>query len=112
MSSGKRLVRERFRDGVFKRAGWRCQGPGCAFASAPERAVQELDAHHVTNRNDLPNGGYVVENGIALCAPCHQKAEVFHQTGRAHPGFSPAELYAVIGSTLEKARASSLRLKP
>lgn len=112
VSASKRQVRERFRDAVFRRAGFRCQGPGCGFRSAPERATHELDAHHITDRNDMPNGGYVPENGVALCGPCHEKAERFHATGVAHPGFSPADLYAVIGSSLERARAASLRLRP
>lgn len=78
---------------MFRRAGFRCQGPGCGFRSTPERAAQELDAHHITDRNVMPNGGYVPENGIALCAPCHELAERFHATGSAHPGYSPADLY-------------------
>lgn len=111
VSASKRQVRDRFRDAVFRRAGFRCQGPGCGFRSAAERATHELDAHHITDRNDMPNGGYVPENGIALCRPCHEKAERFHATSVAHPGFSPADLYAVIGSSLERARAASLRLR-
>jgi len=110
MSSGKKAVRNRFRNDVFQRAGYRCQGPGCGFASAPDRAESELDAHHITDRNEMPNGGYVAENGIALCAPCHEKAEAFHRTGNAHPGFAPADLYRVVGSSLEKAKRASERL--
>lgn len=112
MSSGKRQVRERFRAGVFKRARFRCQGPGCDFVSTPERAERELDAHHITDRNEMPNGGYAIENGIALCGACHRKAEVFHSTGEAHPGFAPTDLYAIIGSSRDAARAASLKLRP
>lgn len=112
VSTGKRQIRERFRDAVFKRARYRCQGPGCGFQSTPERATQELDAHHITDRNELPNGGYVAENGISLCDPCHRRAEAFHATGQAHPGYAPADLYAIIGSSLARAHAASLRLKP
>lgn len=110
MSAEKKQVRARFRDAVFARAKYRCEGPGCTFRSSPERAVQELDAHHITDRNELPNGGYVPENGISLCAPCHVKAEHFHGTGTALPGFSPDELYVVIGSSREKAERASRRL--
>ena len=69
-----------------------------------------MDAHHITDRNLLPNGGYVAENGISLCPPCHVLAEVFHSTGTAAPGYSPEELYRLIGSDMEKARRASERL--
>lgn len=46
---------------------WRCEGPGCSVRSYPERAERDLDAHHITDRNEMPNGGYVPENGISLC---------------------------------------------
>ena len=57
----------------------------------------------------MPNGGYVAENGITLCDDgCHVLAEVFHQTGLPHPGYSPDELYARIGSShIGALRASS-----
>lgn len=74
----------------------------------PAEALVALDAHHITDRNDMPNGGYVAENGISLCdAGCHVLAEVYHQTGTAHPGFAPADLYAQIGSSYEEACQSS-----
>ena len=59
----------------------------------------------------MPNGGYVKENGISLCPSCHEKAEVFHSTGSALPGWSPDDLYARIGSSRELAEAASRRLK-
>ena len=107
MSTQKKQQRAAFREAVFKRARYRCQGLGCRFVSSPERASDELDAHHITDRNVMPNGGYVPENGIALCASCHEKAEVFHATGTPLPGFAPNELYAVIGSSREKAERAS-----
>lgn len=102
----KERVRERFRAAVFQRAGHRCQGPGCS-ARAP---AVVLDAHHVTDRRELPAGGYVPENGIALCPPCHERAEVFHATGAAVEGWHPDDLYRVIGSSRERAEAASQRL--
>lgn len=60
--------------------------------------------------NLLPNGGYVKENGITLCPKCHEKAEVFHSTGAALEGFSPEDLYKLIGSNYEKALAASKKL--
>ena len=110
MSASKKQTRAAFRDAVFARAKYRCEGPGCSFRSAAERAVTELDAHHITDRNEMPNGGYVKENGIALCPPCHEKAEHFHSTGTALPGFAPDELYEIIRSSREMAERASRRL--
>lgn len=102
MSSKKKAVRESFRNAVFTRDRNRCKK--CGVAS------EKLDAHHITDRNEMPNGGYVAENGISLCEPCHAKAEEFHSTGTSHPGYSPDDLYRLIGSTKEKAQRASERL--
>ena len=59
----------------------------------------------------MPNGGYVKENGISLCPTCHEKAEVFHSTGTALPGWAPEDLYRLIGSSYEQAVKASERLK-
>lgn len=67
----------------------------------------ELDAHHITNRNEMPKGGYVAENGISVCDDCHLKAEQFWSTGIAVEGFSPEELYTKIGSSYDEAVAAS-----
>lgn len=83
----------------------------CGTPATPENWQDVLDVHHVTDRHLLPNGGYVKENGISLCAPCHEKAEEFHRTGVAHPGYSVDDLYRKIGSDLEKATAASERLR-
>src|SRR4051812_36853788 len=105
MSQRKKQVRQKFRDAVFARDAFTCRG--CGFASSPERAEAELDAHHVTDRNEMPHGGYVPENGISLCEACHAKAEAFHRGEPVPPGFSPAELYLLVGSSEEEARAAS-----
>ena len=105
MSRTKRDVRRRFRDAVFVRDGFACRV--CGFASTPERADADLDAHHITDRHEMPNGGYVAENGIALCAACHLNAEAHHRGDPVPPGFAPAELYALVGSSAEQARAAS-----
>lgn len=102
VSSQKKLVRQRFRDQTFTRDKHQCRV--CGVKDQP------LDAHHVTDRNDMPNGGYVPENGISLCPTCHEKAEVFHSTGTALPGFSPDDLYRLIGSSHEKAVRAAKRL--
>jgi hypothetical protein len=65
-----------------------------------------MDAHHITDRNEMPNGGYVLENGITLCQEkCHQKAERFHATcGKEwETGMHPNDLYELIGSSYEMA---------
>ena len=108
MSQRKKQIRQSFRNAVFARDGFACRG--CGQRSSPERAEDELDAHHITDRNEMPNGGYVVENGIALCAVCHTQAEAFHCGDPVPPGFRPADLYALIGSSEEAARAASERL--
>jgi hypothetical protein len=109
VSASKKAIRERFRTAVFTRARYRCEV--CGFASTPEKARDELDAHHVTDRNLLPAGGYVAENGISLCKPCHEKAEVFHSTGSSHPGYDPAELYVKIKSHFAAAYKASQKLE-
>lgn len=108
MSNKKKQIRSLFRDSCYKRDGYRCAM--CFFKSSAEHAQEELDAHHITDRNLMPNGGYVKENGISLCADCHVKAEVFHSTGVAHPGYAPEDLYQKIKSSLEKAIEASEEL--
>jgi HNH endonuclease len=105
----KKMVRQAFRDACYKRDGFRCAM--CNMKSSKANAEQELDAHHITDRNLLPNGGYVKENGISLCEECHMKAEEFHSTGVSYPGYSPEDLYKKINSTLEKAIEASEKLK-
>lgn len=58
----------------------------------------------------MPGGGYVKENGISLCPECHEKAEIFHSTGKAFPGYAPEDLYRKIGSSETKARTASEKL--
>jgi 5-methylcytosine-specific restriction endonuclease McrA len=102
MSQKKKEIRTNFRDKTFARDGHKCRV--CSDTSKP------LDAHHVTDRNLMPNGGYVPENGISLCPECHVKAEVFHSTGTPMPGFSPEELYNLIQSSYDLAVKASNKL--
>lgn len=108
MSQQKKQVRRRFREAVFARDGYGCVC--CGFQSAPERAASELDAHHITDRTEMPNGGYVPENGVSLCEECHWKAEAFHRGEPTPDGYSPDELYQRISSDREAAWAASERL--
>lgn len=64
----------------------------------------ELDAHHITPREEMPNGGYVPENGISVCPRCHIKAE------DQLLNFRPEDLYKEIGSSKHKAIETSRRL--
>lgn len=95
----KKTIREAFRKDVFERDGYRCAMCG--------RNDCKLDAHHIQDRHNFPNGGYVKENGITLCDDlygCHWKAEHFHAHGVSYPGYSPDELFARINSNLELAK--------
>lgn len=108
MSAGKKAIRKYFRDACYKRDGFRCAM--CNMKSSKDSAEEELDAHHITDRNLMPNGGYVKENGISLCPGCHEKAEVFHSTGTAVEGYAPDDLYKKINSSYEKAVEASNKL--
>ena len=109
MGAEKKAIRKAFRDAVYKRDGYRCAM--CEMKSSKDKSEEELDAHHITDRNLLPSGGYVKENGISLCPICHQKAEVFHSTGTAAEGYSVEDLYKKINSSYEKALEASNKLK-
>jgi len=114
MGAKKKAVRKAFRTGVFSRDRYRCvvcgragldrQGGNDHLAYHQEDGPVDLDAHHITNRDLMPNGGYVPENGITLCPDCHIKAEA------ADPGFLPEDLYGLIGSSHRKAVAASEKL--
>lgn len=72
----------------------------------------KLDAHHITDRHEMPNGGYVLSNGITLCDRpdgCHMKAERWHSSGNREwvDGFHPDDLYETIGSSYEVAFSES-----
>lgn len=90
----KKEIRAKFRTSVFTRDKNQCVICG---------AKGELDAHHITDRNEMPNGGYVLENGISLCPKCHLAAEQYHISGGEKwiEGFHPNQLYAKINSSQE-----------
>jgi len=72
-----------------------------------------MDAHHITDRNEMPNGGYVLENGITLCKEwCHMNCEQFHISGGVEwiEGMHPDDLYKKIGSSKELAMEKSREL--
>ena len=106
--NAKQIIRKQFRDACFKRDGFRCAM--CGMKSSKDHAEEELDAHHITDRSLLEHGGHTPFNGISLCSECHIKAEEFHSTGIARPGYAPGDLYKKIGSSLEKAIEYSHKL--
>ena len=92
----KKDIRKNFRNAVFKRDNYTCKVCGT------QRTEDELDAHHITDRSEMPNGGYVVENGITLCKDdCHLKCEKYHITEGEdwEDGLHPDDLYEMIGSS-------------
>lgn len=103
MSIKKKHIRKQFRKNVLSRDRYTCV---CCGAKP---LIELLDPHHITDRNDMPNGGYVPENGITLCGDCHIKAEAFHNEKTPEPGFSPNELYERIGSSLQIAIAAATK---
>jgi CRISPR/Cas system-associated protein Cas10 (large subunit of type III CRISPR-Cas system) len=101
---GKSTNRDKFRNDVLKRDGNKCKVCG--------RSDVKLDSHHVTDRSEMPNGGYVIENGITLCDTengCHFKAERYHITDGKDwvDGYHPMELYKLIKSSESLAREKS-----
>jgi predicted restriction endonuclease len=79
----------------------------CVFCNVTE----DLDVHHITDRHDMPNGGYAPSNGISLCNEHHLLAEEWHATGSAREEYSANSLYKKIGSSYQKAHTESQNLK-
>jgi len=130
----KQETRRRFREAVFARDGYKCVV--CGFQSDKENAEHQLDAHHITPREDMPNGGYVKENGVSLCDPsktggklahgCHYHAEehLIRLSQGWTPGiglakhpedwgfkYTPEELYKAVGSSYDQAFTAAGFLK-
>jgi hypothetical protein len=60
------LTRDQFREGVFARDGHRCVICGQPAA----------DAHHLIERRAWGEScGYLLDNGVSVCEPCHLAAE-------------------------------------
>ena len=104
---GKKDIRKNFRDEVFKRDKFTCRVCGT------KRAEEFLDAHHITDRNEMPNGGYVKENGITVCKEdCHFRVEKYHisEGEEWDEGLHPNDLYRMIGTSKDEATRKSERL--
>lgn len=87
MSQHKKEIRRKFREAIFERDNYKCVLCG---------ETEDLDAHHITNRNEFKNGGYIKENGVTLCPNCHYDAEIGL--------ISSDRLYQAIKSSLELAQ--------
>lgn len=110
MSESKKKIRMLFRNSVFKRDKFTCKV--CGFKSSEANADEELDAHHITDRTLMPNGGYSKYNGITVCLPCHEIVEEWHRSGHKHIklGLHPNDLYQMINSSYEEAVKYSEKL--
>lgn len=104
MASRKKAIRKEFREAVFSRDKHACRKCG---------NKESLDVHHITDRTLMPNGGYVLQNGISLCSECHLKAEKFHQTNGKewYDSYHPDDLYRLVGSNLDIATRASTKIR-
>lgn len=59
---------KRWRELVLRRAGYLCEE--CARYG---RRTEATIAHHIKHADEYPELRYVVSNGRALCAACHNK---------------------------------------
>ena len=73
-SQRKKEIRRKFREAVFARDNYKCRH--CGLKADPAEPETILDAHHIISRDDAPNGGYEVDNGITLCKECHLIYEI------------------------------------
>lgn len=97
-------LRRLFREQVLERDNHKCKFCDC---------TEDLDAHHITNRNDLPFFGYVISNGITLCPKHHAQAERYHHTSckKCFQDVSPERLYELINSSYEQALSDCIKLE-
>lgn len=84
-------------------------GNKCVFCDE----TSELDVHHITDRHDMPNGGYSPTNGITVCHEHHLMCEEWHSSGheRFIPGYHPNDLYDKIKSSYDIAYSDCENLK-
>ena len=55
MSKTKKDIRSQFRNTVFKRDKYKCVC--CDYQSNSDKAIEELDCHHIVDRTLFKNGG-------------------------------------------------------
>jgi len=92
----KRNLRKQFNKDCLERDDNKCRVCDDEEATA---------VHHITDRKEMPNGGYHYKNGISLCDECHKKAEIFHMTSgkKWAANMHPNDLYNIIDSSKEEA---------
>lgn len=101
MSIAKRMFRTKIREATFERDGHVCKQCG--------NPSDEMDAHHITPRKEMPYGGYVLENLVSLCPKCHEGAERYLRDlaqGKRTPfprHLRPNTLYFMIDSSYDEA---------
>lgn len=82
----------------------------CVFCNI----TTNLDVHHITDRHEMPNGGYSLSNGITVCKDHHLDCEKFHiyegDESMCEEKYLPNSLYKIIGSSYEKAVEDSEKL--
>lgn len=59
-----------WREAVFARDNWICQGEGCGKQGC------YLEAHHKKSFALYPQLRFAIDNGISLCVTCHAKVDV------------------------------------
>ena len=96
----KSKIREAFRSDCMKRDNEKC----VLCATYNKTSAKNLEVHHITNRKQMPNGGYVKQNGITLCPRHHLKVETDMYS------YPPSRLYELIASSYEEALDASQRL--
>lgn len=64
-NKNKLLTREKFKEQVFEKTNGLC-----LFCKA-----EAVDAHHIMERRLFNDSGYYLDNGVAVCEPCHIKCE-------------------------------------
>ncbi len=84
-------------------------GNKCVFCDETD----SLDVHHITDRHEMPNGGYTPTNGITVCQEHHLLCEEWHSSEHTsyQEGYHPNDLYVKINSSYEKAYDDSENLK-
>jgi DNA-binding CsgD family transcriptional regulator len=61
-------IAKKWRHMVLERDGYKCQTCG---------ALEKLHVHHILSFNDYPKRRWDINNGIVLCATCHEKQHDF-----------------------------------
>lgn len=103
------LTREKFREAVFTRDGYKC-----VICGKGARDGIKLDAHHIIERRLWVDQGYYLDNGATLCDDgrkdgCHYKAETTYlsvEDIRRASGIEkivlPEDMYPYIAAKMEK----------